>query len=257
MKRASFLFAAALMSAAALSVMGCQSGSAPQSGQPSADATPSTPWDNPEVQKTLAAMPPTLPTDGKFQLFTLPYAPDALEPVISSETVGLHHGKHLQGYVNNLNAAIAGTELEGKSLEEIVARSSGGVFNNAGQALNHNLYFGQFRAPREGAEPQGRLRQLIDGQYGGFEVFKQEFEKAGASLFGSGWVWLSVGSDGKLAITQEANGGNPLTRGLRPLMGIDVWEHAYYVDYRNRRADHLAALWSIIDWEIVGGRLGN
>lgn len=243
------------MSAAALSVAGCQGGPASQ-GEPASTAT-AAPEANPEARKALAAMPATMPTDGKFQLIALPYAADALEPVISAETVSLHHGKHLQGYVNNLNAAIAGSELEGKSLEEIVTRSSGGVFNNAGQTLNHNLYFSQFRAPHEGAEPQGRLRRLIDEQYGGFEVFKSEFEKAGTSLFGSGWVWLSVGSDGRLSITQEANGGNPLARGLRPLLGADVWEHAYYVDYRNRRADHLSALWTIVDWEVVGNRLGD
>ncbi len=251
MKRARFPITAALMSAAALSVAGCQGEPAPQSRPPAATAHEI----SAEAQKALAAIRPTMPAGGKFQLQALPYPPDALEPVISAETVSLHHDRHLRGYVNNLNAAIAGSEMEGKSLEEIVARSSGGVFNNAGQTLNHNLYFGQFRAPREGAEPQGRLRRLIDEQYGGFEVFKSEFEKAGASLFGSGWVWLSVDNDGKLAITQEANGGNPLPRGLRPLLGADVWEHAYYVDYRNRRADHLSALWSIVDWEVVGGRL--
>ena len=190
----------------------------------------------------------------KFELIQLPYSADALEPVVSHETIGFHHGKHLQAYVNNLNAAIEGTSFEDMPLEEIVRNSDGGVFNNAGQILNHNLYFTQFRAPRADNRPVGALAEAIDAQFGSFDAFKAEFEKKGATLFGSGWVWLSVDADGKLVITQEANACNPVQRALRPLLTFDVWEHAYYIDYRNRRADHLAALWQIVDWEVVNQR---
>ncbi len=201
-------------------------------------------------------MEKTFPTDGKFSLQALPYPLDALAPVMSAETLSLHHGKHLQTYVNNLNSLVVGTQWEGRALEDIVEGSTGGLFNNAGQALNHNLYFAQFHAPREGNVPSGRIGELIDGQWGGFEAFAAEFEKLGASLFGSGWVWLSQDSDGKLVISQEPNAGNPLARKLRPLLGVDVWEHAYYVDYRNRRPEYLHATWQIVDWGVVESRLG-
>ena len=191
----------------------------------------------------------------KFELIQLPYEADALAPVISKETLGFHHGKHLQAYVNNLNAAIAGTKYEEMSLEDIVKSADGGVFNNAGQILNHNLYFTQFRAPKADNKPTSVLAQWIDQQFGSFEAFKEEFTKKGATLFGSGWVWLSVDKDGKLVITQETNAGNPVQRGLKPLLTFDVWEHAYYLDYQNRRPDHLAALWQIIDWDEVNRRL--
>lgn len=191
----------------------------------------------------------------KFELIQLPYEASVLEPVISKETLGFHHGKHLQAYVNNLNAAIAGTKFEEMSLEDIVKNSDGGVFNNAGQILNHNLYFTQFRAPKADNKPTGVIAQWIDQQFGSFEAFKEEFAKKGATLFGSGWVWLSVDTDGKLVITQEVNAGNPVQRGLRPLLTFDVWEHAYYLDYQNRRPDHLAALWQIVDWDVVNQRL--
>lgn len=197
----------------------------------------------------------TMPTEGKFGLMALPYAEDALEPVISKETVELHHGKHLQTYVTNLNNALPGTPLEGKSLEEIVMNAEGGVFNNAGQTLNHNMYFGQLRAPREDNKPCGKIAGAIDKQFGSFDNFKKEFTQKGTTLFGSGWVWLSADKDGKLVITQEPNAGNPLRQGLRPLMCFDVWEHAYYVDYRNRRAEHLEKMWNIIDWSVVEKRM--
>lgn len=187
----------------------------------------------------------------RYELIPLPYAADALEPVISKETIGFHHGKHLQAYVNNLNAAIEGTPFEEMPLEEVVRTAEGGVFNNAGQILNHNLYFTQFRAPRENNLPVGALAEAIDAQFGSFDAFKAEFVKKGATLFGSGWVWLSSDPDGKLVITQETNAGNPVQRGLKPLLTFDVWEHAYYLDYQNRRPDHLAALWQIVDWEAV------
>lgn len=190
-----------------------------------------------------------------FELITLPYAPDALAPAISAETIAFHHGKHLQTYVNNLNAAIAGTPFEGKPLEEIVRTAEGGIFNNAGQILNHNLYFLQFRAPREGNAPVGKIAELIDAQFGSFEAFQKEFAAKGAGLFGSGWVWLSLGTDGKLVITQEGNAGNPVTKGLKPLLTFDVWEHAYYIDYRNARPAYIAGLWQIINWDEVNARL--
>ena len=190
-----------------------------------------------------------------FELITLPYAPEALAPALSAETLAFHHGKHLQTYVNNLNAAIAGTPFEGKPLEEIVRTSEGGIFNNAGQILNHNMYFLQFRAPRENNAPTGPIAKLIDAQFGSFEAFQKEFAAKGAGLFGSGWVWLSIDHDGKLIITQEVNAGNPITKGLRPLLTFDVWEHAYYIDYRNARPAYIGGLWSIINWDEINARL--
>ena len=184
----------------------------------------------------------------------LPYAPEALEPVISEETIGFHHGKHLAGYVNNLNALLEGSPLQGLPLEEIVLKAEGGVLNNAGQILNHNLYFGQFRALKADNLPVGKLAETIDAQFGSFDAFKEEFQKKGATLFGSGWVWLSADKDGKLVITQETNAANPIQKGLKPLLTFDVWEHAYYLDYQNRRPDHLAALWQIINWEVIEQR---
>ena len=191
---------------------------------------------------------------GKFELMALPYAQEALEPVISKETIGFHQGKHLAGYVNNLNGLLEGSPLAGLSLEEIVLKAEGGMLNNAGQILNHNLYFGQFRAPKADNKPVGKLAEAIDNQFGSFEVFKEEFQKKGATLFGSGWVWLSADKDGKLVITQETNAANPVQKGLKPLLTFDVWEHAYYLDYQNRRPDHLAALWQIINWEVIEQR---
>ena len=190
-----------------------------------------------------------------FELITLPYAPDALAPVLSAETIAFHHGKHLQTYVNNLNAAIAGTPFEGKPLEEIVRTAEGGIFNNAGQILNHNLYFLQFQAPIERNVPTGAIAELINAQFGSFEAFQKEFAAKGAGLFGSGWVWLSLDADGKLVITQEGNAGNPVTKGLKPLLTFDVWEHAYYIDYRNARPAYIAGLWSIINWNEINKRL--
>lgn len=186
-------------------------------------------------------------------LMQLPYASEALEPVISRRTLELHHGKHLAGYVETLNRLVQGTEFEGKSLEHIVRQSSGVIFNNAGQVLNHMLYFRQF-SPQGGGEPTGRLARAIEAQWGTFGDFREEFEKRGAALFGSGWVWLAERPDGTLIILQEPGGGNPVASGYRPILGFDVWEHAYYLDYENRRLEHLRALWSIIDWQVVGER---
>ena len=190
----------------------------------------------------------------KFELMALPYAPEALEPVISKETIAFHHGKHLAGYVNNLNGILEGSPLAGLPLEEIVLKAEGGVLNNAGQILNHNLYFEQFTGESMQSTPIGRINEAIVRDFGSFEAFKEEFQKKGATLFGSGWVWLSADKDGKLVITQEANAANPIQKGLKPLLTFDVWEHAYYLDYQNRRPDHLAALWQIIDWAIIEQR---
>lgn len=192
--------------------------------------------------------------NGKFELMALPYAEDALEPVISRQTIGFHYGKHLQAYVNNLNALLEGSPLAGLPIEEIVKKAEGGMLNNAGQILNHNMYFGQFAAPRADNRPTGALAAAIEKQYGSFDAFREEFQKKGAALFGSGWVWLSADADGKLVITQEPNASNPILHGLKPLLTFDVWEHAYYLDYQNRRPDHLSALWQIVDWEVVGRR---
>lgn len=187
------------------------------------------------------------------ELISLPYAVDALAPVISKETVEFHHGKHLKTYVDNLNKLIIGTEFENADLNTIVQKSEGCIFNNAGQTLNHNLYFTQFR-PGKGGAPKGKLGEAIDKQFGSFEKFKEEFNTAGTTLFGSGWVWLASDANGKLSIEKEPNAGNPVRKGLNPLLGFDVWEHAYYLTYQNRRADHLKDLWSIVDWDIVESR---
>ena len=189
-----------------------------------------------------------------FKLIELPYEADALQPVISATTIGFHHGKHLQTYVNNLNAALPGSGFEGKSLEEIVRTSTGGIFNNAGQILNHNLYFQGFQPPTSDNKPIGKLADAIDAQFGNFDTFKQAFTQQGTTLFGSGWVWLSSDADGKLIISQEGNAHSPVEKGLKPLLTFDVWEHAYYLDYQNRRADHLAALWQLVNWKEIENR---
>ena len=191
---------------------------------------------------------------GKYTLMALPYAQDALEPVISQQTLEFHHGKHLAAYVNNLNGLLEGSGFENATLEEIVCKASGGILNNAGQILNHELYFGQFCGKPTKKEPTGALAEAIAKDFGSFDAFKEEFQKKGTTLFGSGWVWLSADKDRKLVITQETNAANPVQRGLTPLLTFDVWEHAYYLDYQNRRPDHLAALWAIIDWNVVEKR---
>lgn len=188
-----------------------------------------------------------------LELILLPYAANALEPVISEQTIAFHHGKHLQAYVNNLNKLKAGTPYENASLEEIVAKAEGALFNNAGQVLNHNLYFTQF-SPNGGGKPSGKLAEAINRTWGSFENFQTEFNKASTGLFGSGWVWLTSDKEGALSITQEPNGSNPAARGLKSLLGFDVWEHAYYLDYQNRRPDYLNRLWDIIDWKVVAER---
>lgn len=189
----------------------------------------------------------------KYELIQLPYEPNALEPAISAETLSFHHGKHLAGYVNTLNGLIEGTEYAELPLEELVRKSEGSIFNNAGQLLNHNLYFTQF-APNKGGQPSGKLLDAIVAKWGSFEAFQQEFLNACTTLFGSGWAWLAAKEDGELVITKEANGSNPVVQGLRPLFGVDVWEHAYYLSYQNRRADHVKDLWAIVDWDVVASR---
>lgn len=191
-----------------------------------------------------------------FSMPQLPYANNALEPAISQETIDYHYGKHLQTYVNNLNALVPGTEYQDMSLEEIIISApDGAVFNNAGQVLNHTLYFLQFTPNPERHVPEGKLAEAIKRDFGNFENFKDEMTKASTALFGSGWVWLALNREGKLVIVKEANGGNPLRQGMKPLLGFDVWEHAYYLDYQNRRTDHLANLWKIIDWKVVENRM--
>ena len=192
----------------------------------------------------------------KFELVKLPYAPDALEPVISATTIGLHHGKHLQTYVNNLNKLIEGTEFANMELVDIVKKSEGGIFNNAGQTLNHNLYFTQF-APNKGGEPTGDLLKAIEAKWGSFAEFKKQFEADATALFGAGWAWLATDKDGNLSINKYSNAGNPVVDGLTPLFGADVWEHAYYVDYENRRAEHLGKIWDITNWDEVAKRYAN
>ena len=230
-----------------------------------------------------------------FTLIDLPYS--SLSPVISDETLSFHYGKHLQTYVDNLNKLVAGTRFEGMGLADVVLASAAGtdaqlvpdgrgeagrggalssaaplgtlsaIFNNAGQILNHQLYFLQFKSPvqavaddggRGGCEveaaPDGSLLRQIRRQWGSVENFQTEFEAKGVGLFGSGWVWLSADEGGELLISQEENAGNPLTKGLKPLLTFDVWEHAYYLDHQNRRAAHLKALWSIIDWNVIETR---
>ncbi len=191
---------------------------------------------------------------------SLPYAQDALEPIISARTLEFHFGKHLKGYVDNLDKLLPGTSFERMPLEEIVRKSDGAIFNNAGQVLNHNMYFEQFSPVPEPVnspvpEPvEGPLFRQIVNQWGTLDAFKADFVAKGVSLFGSGWVWLSAKEDGTLVITQEPGASNPVVRGLRPLLTFDVWEHAYYLDWQNRRADHLAALWQIVDWNVVEKR---
>lgn len=196
-----------------------------------------------------------------FNLLQLPYAENALEPIISANTISFHHGKHLQGYVDNLNKLIQGTEFENKSLEGIVktAPNPSPIFNNAGQILNHNLYFEQFQAPSTQTDEQIQtaaptLSKQIIAQWGSIDAFKKEFESKGATLFGSGWVWLSKKEDSTLLITQEPGANNPITKGLKLILTFDVWEHAYYLDYQNKRPAHLAALWNLINWKVLESR---
>lgn len=186
----------------------------------------------------------------KFTKPKLPYSPDALAPVISEETINFHWGKHEQNYIDTLNTLIEGTPYQDMALEDIIMKSEGKLFNNASQAWNHIFYFLQF-AQNGQKEPSGTLLKQIESQFGSFEAFKEKFVEAGVGIFGSGWVWLSTDDKGSLVITSARNAENPLTEGLRPILVFDVWEHAYYLDYQNRRKDYLSKLWDIVDWSIV------
>jgi superoxide dismutase, Fe-Mn family len=187
-----------------------------------------------------------------FTLPALPYTAEALAPTMSQETLNFHHGKHHLAYVNNLNNLAKGTRYETMDLEAIVRESDGAIFNNAAQVWNHTFFFEQFKTT--GCEAKGDVRTAIEKKWGSFDAFKTEFNNAGATLFGSGWVWLVKDANGNLEIVKESNAGNPLTKGLKPLLTFDVWEHAYYLDYQNRRADYLNALWNIIDWKVIESR---
>lgn len=192
-----------------------------------------------------------------FQMPVLLYPAGALAPVISQATIECHYGKHLQTYVDNLNKLVADTEYDGYTLREIVEQAPPGpLFNNAGQVLNHSLYFEQFTpTPPGNNRPGGNLKEFIHFDFGNFDNLKKRMEEAAASLFGSGWVWLVQEESGKLSVINCYNGDNPIHRRMTPLYGIDVWEHAYYLDYQNRRAEHVKKLWDIVDWEMVESRL--
>lgn len=189
-----------------------------------------------------------------YELPPLPYAMDALEPFISKRTLEFHYGKHHQAYVNNLNNLVPGTEFEGKSLEEIIKNSSGGVFNNGAQVWNHTFYWNCL-APNAGGAPTGTVEDAIVESFGSFDGFKDQFSKAAATLFGSGWAWLVKTSSGKLEIIQESNAGNPLKDGHTPILTCDVWEHAYYIDKQNRRPDYISDFWNLVNWNTVKEKL--
>lgn len=188
-----------------------------------------------------------------FELPNLPYAYDALEPIISKKTLEFHHDKHHAAYVNNLNKLIQGTEFENADIIEIIMKAKGGIFNNAAQVWNHTFYFDQF-GKEKANEPKGQLAEAIKASFGSFDEFKEKFSTAAKTLFGSGWAWLIKKTDGSLEIVQTSNAENPLKEGLIPILTCDVWEHAYYLDYQNKRPDYVASFWDIIDWEIVSGR---
>jgi Fe-Mn family superoxide dismutase len=185
-----------------------------------------------------------------FELPALPYAKDALLPHISVETIDYHYGKHHQTYVTNLNNLVPGTEFEGLSLEEIVKKSSGGIFNNAAQIWNHTFYWNSL-SPNGGGEPTGPLADAINSTFGSFEKFKEELTKTAVTTFGSGWAWLVKNPDGSLALVSTSNAGTPLTAGQTPILTVDVWEHAYYIDFRNLRPKYLEAFWALVNWEFA------
>lgn len=190
----------------------------------------------------------------KFELPPLPYAPEALEPVISAKTISFHHGKHHQAYVNNLNNLIAGTKFENATLEEIIMESEGGIFNNGAQVWNHTFYWESLGA--KGSKPSGKLLEKINTHFGSFENFKVVFADAAVKQFGSGWAWLVEDKEGVLKIVTTSNAGNPMRDGLKPLFTCDVWEHAYYLDFQNRRPDYVNEFWNIVNWDKVAERLG-
>lgn len=186
-----------------------------------------------------------------FTLPPLPYEMDALQPIISKETLEYHYGKHHQAYVTNLNNLIPGTEFENMSLEEIIMKSSGGVFNNAAQVWNHTFYWHCMRAPRENNLPSGELLAAIESTFGSFDAFKEQFSKVAIGTFGSGWGWLVKDKDGKLALESTSNAATPMTSGKKALLTCDVWEHAYYIDYRNARPNYVGKFWDLVNWDFV------
>lgn len=189
-----------------------------------------------------------------IELPPLPYARDALEPHISAETIDYHYGKHHQTYVTNLNNQIKGTELEDASLETIVRKSQGGMFNNAAQVWNHNFYW-LCLSPNGGGAPSGKLAEAIDKAFGSFDAFREEFTKLSIGTFGSGWGWLVQRPDGALGLVSTSNAATPITGDDTPLLTCDVWEHAYYIDYRNARPKYLEHFWNLVNWEFVASRL--
>ncbi|GAA0908714.1 superoxide dismutase [Fe] [Luteibacter anthropi] len=190
-----------------------------------------------------------------FELPPLPYEKNALEPHISAETLEFHYGKHHQAYVTNLNNLVKGTEFEGKSLEDIVKSSSGGIFNNAAQIWNHTFYWHSMRPTAQASEPKGALKDAIDKAFGSVDKFKEEFNKQAAGNFGSGWTWLVQRPDGSLAIVNTSNAATPITGSDKPLFTADVWEHAYYIDYRNARPKYLENFWHLVNWDFAAKNL--
>jgi len=188
-----------------------------------------------------------------FELPKLPYTLDALSPHIGAKTLEFHYGKHHNAYVNNLVNLVKGTKFENARLEQIIKEAEGGIYNNGAQVWNHTFYFFGFN-PEGRREPMGELADAINKSFGSFDQFKEKFSNAAATLFGSGWTWLVNKDDGSLEIIQESNAGNPLRAGLKPILTCDVWEHAYYLDYQNRRPDYINAFWNILDWDVISGR---
>ncbi|RZA16849.1 MAG: superoxide dismutase [Fe] [Proteobacteria bacterium] len=189
-----------------------------------------------------------------FKLPELPYSKDALAPHISAETLEYHYGKHHQTYVDNLNKLVAGTPNETKSLEDLIKTTEGGIFNNAAQVWNHTFYWYCMK-PKGGGEPTGKIGEAIKKQFGSFDKFKEDFTEAAKTQFGSGWAWLVKKPDGSLAIEKTGNAGNPMTSGHKPIMTCDVWEHAYYIDYRNARPKYVEAFWNLVNWDFVEQQL--
>ncbi|HEK1985005.1 TPA: superoxide dismutase [Fe] [Proteus mirabilis] len=189
-----------------------------------------------------------------FELPKLPYALDALEPHISKETLEYHYGKHHQTYVTNLNNLVKGTDLENKSLEELIKTTEGGIFNNAAQVWNHTFYWNCL-APNAGGAPTGKIAEAINKEFGSFEEFKKQFNDAAAKNFGSGWTWLVKKADGSLAIVNTSNAATPVSGEDKPLLTVDVWEHAYYIDYRNARVKYLEEFWALVNWSFVEANL--
>mgnify|MGYP000846989269 CR=1 FL=1 len=186
----------------------------------------------------------------EHKLPQLPFAKDALEPIISQETIEYHYGKHHQAYVTNLNKLIAGTEFENMALEDIIKKASGGIFNNAAQVWNHTFYWNCL-SPDAGGKPDGALAKAIDEAFGSFDEFKKKFSATAAGTFGSGWAWLVKDADGKLEIVSTSNAATPMTDGKTALLTCDVWEHAYYVDYRNARPQYIEKFWDLVNWDFV------